>query len=527
MASPSTALPGSDGPSLERSAPTLRSLLDARRASGTVLSLGEAAAVIVPLCLDAQQRHAQGEQLLLHPSCVEPQSNGLAHYITRKDGHAFMPDDPRDRACVPPELCATMAPGGARSSVFSIGAILYECVTGASVGPAMARPRDVNPKLPEALEVLLGKALVGDPAHRPDDLGALASALHNLAPKHSIHPPDVDEGRDFGDDFEVDVRLSMLPPADSMLPIESLRPAPLPRESRPQPPEPTSSPALAPQRPSAPNVVERLASLKKRLESDPRPRYVVNKDRMDHGPFSAVELLQQIASNGFVGKDLLRDEISGQTRPIAEWEEFASFEQQAALKRDVIEEKRVVAKVAEAEKKAGLAKSTIGIVVVLGLAAAATTWFVKVRGSRNDGVQVENDSTLDVALDGGIKGQKKTKSGAGRGGPGGTGFPSGMSYEAALASNVQTMDMSGKAGGPDLTDQQLSGPLHNASFLDACGAPQSMHVTVKTAIKMGHAVGVTVITSPPNGGVAACIDRAVRNVAWPVNAKMDSFVTNY
>ena len=39
---------------------------------------------------------------------------------------------------------------------------------------------------------------------------------------------------------------------------------------------------------------------------------------MDHGPFSAVELLQQIASNGFVAEDILRDEISGQTKPIAE-----------------------------------------------------------------------------------------------------------------------------------------------------------------------------------------------------------------
>ena len=66
---------------------------------------------------------------------------------------------------------------------------------------------------------------------------------------------------------------------------------------------------------------------------------------------------------------------------------------------------------AKAEKKAGVAKSTIGIVVVIALAAAATTWFVKSKGSRNDDVLVENDSLLDVALDGGIKGQKKANKG--------------------------------------------------------------------------------------------------------------------
>jgi hypothetical protein len=425
-----------------------------------------------------------------------------------------------------------MSPGGPRASVFSIGAILYECVTGGSVGPAMVRPRDVNPRLPEGLEVLLAKALVGDPAHRPDDLGALASALHNLAPKHSIHPPDVDEGRlDHGDDFEVDIRLSMLPPTDGVPRLATAQPSA--RDSRPQPVPPVSSSPMivaagvvpTPGR-STSVVVEHLANLKRRLESDPRPRYVVNKDRMDHGPFSAVELLQQIATNGFVADDNLRDELSGQTRPIGEWDEFSPFAEQARLKRDILEEKRVVEQVARAEKKAGAAKSTIGIVVVLALAAGAGVWFMTARGSRNDGVQVENDQTLDVALDGGIKGQKKAK-GPGRGGPGGPAVAGGMSYEQALASNPQQIDMNGHPSGPDLTDQQLSGPLRNATFLDACGAPQSMHVTVKTVVKMGRAIGVTVSTSPPNGGVASCIDRAVRNIAWPVNPKADSFVTNY
>lgn len=523
--------PHSGEPSRDRgAASTLRTLLDSRQADRTVLSLGEAAAVIVPLCLDLQQRHANGETLLVHPSCVEPQPNGLARYVARADGRPIITDDPRDRACLPPELCVTLTPGGARASVYSVGAILYECVTGTSVGPGMLRPRDVNPKLPEALEILLAKALVSDPAHRPDDLGALASALHNLAPKHSIHPPDVDEGRlDHGDDFEVDIKLSMLPPPDVAMQPLNLRPARVPDAAVPVPASRESDPSASvpPPRMSAPNLVERLAQLKRRLESDPRPRYVVNKDRMDHGPFSAVELLQQIAVNVFVAEDFLRDELSGQTRPIGEWEEFAPFSQQAALKREVIEEKRVVAEVAKAEKKAGVAKSTIGVLVVVAMAAGAAFWFLSVKGSRNDEVQIQNDSVVDLALDGGIKGQKKAKARGGGGGGGGGGGAGGMSYEAALAANPQNITVGGGGGTPDLTDQQLSGPMRNAAFLDACSAPQSMHVTVKTVVKMGRAIGVSVYTTPANGGVAACIDRAVRSLAWPVNAKADSFTTNY
>jgi hypothetical protein len=52
-------------------------------------------------------------------------------------------------------------------------------------------------------------------------------------------------------------------------------------------------------------------------------------------------------------------------------------------------------------------------------------------------------------------------------------------------------------------------------------------VTVRVAIRMGRAVGVSVYTNPPNTGIAACVDRAVRNLAWPANAKMDSLTTTY
>ena len=102
-----------------------------------------------------------------------------------------------------------------------------------------------------------------------------------------------------------------------------------------------------------------------------------------------------------------------------------------------------------------------------------------------------------------------------------------MSYEAALASNNTQIDIGGPKGGPDLTDQQLSGPMRNASFLGSCGAPDSMKVTVRVAIKMGRAAGVSVYTTPANPAVASCVDRAVRNLAWPVNPKMDSLTTTY
>jgi hypothetical protein len=104
---------------------------------------------------------------------------------------------------------------------------------------------------------------------------------------------------------------------------------------------------------------------------------------------------------------------------------------------------------------------------------------------------------------------------------------SGASYEAAIAANVQQMDMS-KAPIPDLTDAQLAAPMSNVgSFLTVCGTPDGTEVTVHVAIKLGRAVGVTVTTNPPNKTVAACVDKLVRKLAWPSSPKLDSFTTRY
>jgi hypothetical protein len=102
-----------------------------------------------------------------------------------------------------------------------------------------------------------------------------------------------------------------------------------------------------------------------------------------------------------------------------------------------------------------------------------------------------------------------------------------LSYEAALASNNQEVTIGAAAGGPDLTDAQLHGPMRNAAFISGCGAPDSMKVTVKVAIKNGRAVGVSVYSNPPNPGVSSCVERHVRGLSWPPHPKMDSFVTTY
>lgn len=500
--------------------------MESRRAEGRRLSLDDAIAVIVPVCIDLKARHDRGEAVFVHPSAITTGPDGLMRLNPQL---AVSPTDPRDRAALAPELLRSHTPGDARASVFAVGAMLYEAVCGTPVGPGMRRPRDVDPKLPEALEHLLAKALVAEPGHRPADLGALASAMHHLAPMKSIPPPDADVSRlDRSENFEVDIRLSIMPPERE--PGVEAPPPSLPQVVMPNGSNAAVASAPVAQAPVIRDPTHQLAVLKARLESDPRPRYVVNKERMDHGPFSAVELLQQVASHKFVGKDILRDELTGGSKAIDEWEEFAPFAQHARMHRDIAQEKKDVAKVESAEKKAGAAKFIFGIIVAVALVAVGVLFVIKTVGSRKEAGDLSDDpSAVDLSGGGSLKGGKKAVAAGGKGGGGGGGAapPGGMSYEQAIASNVQEISMGGAKGGPDLSDAQLSAPMKNAAFISGCGAPDSMKVTVRVAVKNGRAWGVTVSTNPPSASVASCVDRHVRGLGWTPNAKMDSFTTTY
>ena len=100
----------------------------------------------------------------------------------------------------------------------------------------------------------------------------------------------------------------------------------------------------------------------------------------------------------------------------------------------------------------------------------------------------------------------------------------GPSYEEALAIPE---DLTATKDAPELTDAQLSAPMASGEMISECGAAETMKVVVKVAVRDGHAMGVTVATSPESADVAVCVDKAVRAMTWPVSAKRFTFTTAY
>jgi len=509
-------------------AQSLRSELERRRAQGKTFSIKEAVNIIVPLCVEVAERHSRGERLFLHPSSILWMGPGQVQIPAELASAA--PTLDRDRACLAPEEKHGQA-GDGRSSVFAIGAIFYELLTNEVVGPAMPRPTQVVPGLHPAVEVILGKALVTDRAHRPDDLGALAQALHHVVPSETVPPPADESHLDQGADFAVDVSLSMLPPdpiaaaADAVPGHGAAPPAPNVHHA----PDPfamavVQAPKAAPR---GPDPTAQLAGLKARLEADPRPRYVVIKDGMDHGPFNAVELLQQIGSHAFEGKHVLRETLSGDEQPIEDWREFAPFAEHAQINREIVAEKRAIEQVVVAEAKGTRAKTFLGIGALAILLAAIAGWYVRARGLRNDAIRLAEEQGISVESAGGLKGQNRKVAGARPGGGGGPVIPGGLSCEGARAKYIEEISIGGPKGQADLTAGHFASVLNNGSYIVGCGTPGSMHVTVCAAVQNGHAVGVTVTTEPPNGGISSCIANAVRRMTFPSNPKLDIATTRF
>lgn len=502
---------------------TLRSQIDAYRAARRPLDLAHAIGIVVPLAVELADQHRSGYTFFVYPSALFFGQDSQYH---ASGASADPPTDPRDLACLPPESGGT-TPGQGHASVYGIAAMLYELLTLESVGPNMRRPSELVAGIPPELEMILSKALVADPAHRPDDLNALAQALYQINTTVAHAPPPADVGHlDHDGGFDVDVSLSMLPP-----PPANPVPAggtPALRMDAPLPPgiagggAPTSGRRVV-------GGADDLMAVKARLEADPRPRFVVIKDGMDHGPFKAIELLQQIASHTFEEQDLVRDSLDDTTRSIAESPDFSPFARHARLHRVERAEKVAIEQAVVAESRSTRGKTFLGVIVVGATLAGAAIWFFTARGAKNDQVTVVEETAANVEADTGLNVPKKKGGGARILGSSG-GIPQlagGMSCEAAQNAYVEELKIGGKGGQADLTAGQFGQVLNNGSYLNACGVPDNMGVNICAAIQNGRAVGVTITTNPKNPGISGCIAGKVRGMSFPSHPKLDVTRTSF
>lgn len=497
------------------------------------MSIDEALRIAGTLAAELADQHQAGYTFFVYPSALYLGQDESFHASPMS---AHPPTDPRDRACLPPESQGAL-PGTGRASVYGVGAILYELISLGSVGPGMQPPSAFLPGAPPELDQILGLALASNPAARPDDLRALAQALYQIhqqvlsapapvAPAYQAPAPALagyaspqiqfagggPGVRPMQHSIEIDVSMSLMPK-----PGPGMNAAPFGMQA------PVAPAPMAP----APTGDD-LHGIKARLEADPAPRYVIVKSGMDHGPFRAVELLQQIASHTFEEEDLLR---VGANEPVAikDHRDFAPFARHARLHRHEKAEKAAIAQAVVQESRSARGKAFFGIIAIVLVGAVGLVFVLTKRGQKNDAVKVVEEVAANVESEAGLA-KKKGGGGGGRVTGSVGGIPQlsgGMSCESAQNAYVEEMKIGAKGGQADLTAGHFQAVLGNGAYLNSCGVPDSMGVNVCAAVQNGRAVGVTVTTTPRNPGIQSCIAGRVRNMSFPSHPKLDVSRTTF
>jgi hypothetical protein len=112
-------------------------------------------------------------------------------------------------------------------------------------------------------------------------------------------------------------------------------------------PAPTAKakPEPPPPKPAAPRAPD-LSALTAKLTENDAPRWIAVKGGLDHGPFTARELIKLIVEGEVLEQHRLLNMGTGEGKPLAQWSEFGEFVEQYRLRK------------AEADHAVALQKST-------------------------------------------------------------------------------------------------------------------------------------------------------------------------
>lgn len=236
-----------------------------------------------------------------------------------------------------PEVINGHAPSIA-ADVYGIGTVLEAMLTGGEsleTGKVVDRHPDATP----ALENVLKQALAPQPEARFKSVTELAHALGAAGLTLNLSSGDED------------VSWSGMRPAPEVGSI---------------------SPDAQPHRARHMNV----AAIVENLSQDSSPRWIVIKNRCDHGPFAAAELAQHIMAGEFAGEDTLMDATSGAKEPLASHAQFAQLVAARAKSDREQAERSQTHEAIRSERRSQTVKLSLIALIVVALVGGLSTWLL-------------------------------------------------------------------------------------------------------------------------------------------------------
>jgi len=489
----------------------LSDFIQERDRDGDPISLRGIYNVIAHLCGALSYAHANGPHGTLRPSVVWVTRGGRVKLHDFGVGRVLLDSagadafKTADHACLAPEVKRGEAPTS-RSDVFGIGAILYELLTTRAPGSDFAAPSHVRDDIPAELDGILFQCLAPDPKDRFESPEAVRNALLPFVTEANSLPPPADAG------VSVDIDLgSVLPPADLEIPGVDM----------------ANIPPLAP--PSAPKR-RRIASLIHELSTDPKQRWMVARDKMDHGPFNARELIERLNVGGFAGDDPTMNTDTGERKKLREWPEFREFVLQREHQDTAAAEQAARVNAHRAETRSSAMKWLIAVSVI-GLVALAVGGFLLSRSSGmreianmelDDLFKLGKITTGEAGLlpDPPVRKRKRGSTAApARRASGDGGF---ASYSEAMSRAMEIGDASQGGGEGRLTGGQVASVMNRNlnRFYSKCvipevkggGKPGSVKVDLAIA-GSGSVMGATIHGG--SGSFQGCMGQQIKTVRFP------------
>jgi hypothetical protein len=363
---------------------SLRSLMAHKGTTGKAFSLKGAYNVVAHTCNALVEAHQTVVHGVLSPGNVIVNRAGRVK-LTDFGFVRVVADLPafRERLAggklyfVAPELAATPQGADRRADIFSVGALLYELLTGREPSAGCPPVSKLRPDVPREFDKVVERCMRQRPEDRYQDATELKAALlHAVEAKPAptqaaaASPAAAAPAKrvPFGGGLAAGTHPGVgSQPGRAPVPlgtIPGVGPAG-PAPARPAPPISTQ-PGVAQAAAKAAGLPEPAPPADLVDEND--ERWLVQKDRLDFGPYSLIEVRRRIENAEFLGDHFIVDQQTGMRRRIRDLPALRDFVREGEVRREQIrrEAADTVHKKQERRRFGMLALIVVGVLALGG-----------------------------------------------------------------------------------------------------------------------------------------------------------------